>query len=417
MIQLALAFSTKDRIELSQRTVEPLLHGNHALFWVDGSKTKEGEQLPYRYDKYCKEIISNVRGGADAAIVFSLTEMLNHPGMYTHVGLIENDVLIEEGSIDAAMNLFGIGAHDGLDVGAVSVRSFQDRMLFQREGYSVSHNSGAGMVILTREAARRILDNFRTAFTLDNRRIFAELSGLDIGNWWTFRNNVQFLTADWNFEAILAQYGLASLALTPNRCEMIGQVPPLAEQGLTYVTQPLEQLRNDDAFKLFVARMRKVREGSWSPGSNYFLRHQSDDRWWTLFPHQMQAMGGVYAGNWKLRWCQGFGPFAWEADVHREPPTLEVPVSGDFAVLVTGGKAGGKIRVTDTANDEFHLVDLPPEDPQTTVTQLNMSAGMVYRPIRIEAMSAGVSFFGLRTREPQPGFTDIHFDHSMLPPP
>src|SRR5882762_4235654 len=97
MNNVAIAFLTKDRTELSRRTIEPLLHKPFDLFWFDGSKETAGIQLPVDYG-FGKGIESrmhwNVVGGADVAIVFALTTMLEHPNRYTHVGLCENDVLL-----------------------------------------------------------------------------------------------------------------------------------------------------------------------------------------------------------------------------------------------------------------------------------------------------------------------------------
>ena len=130
------------------------------------------------------------------------------------------------------MELFQRGKQDGFNVGAVSARCYEDRILFQRDGYAVTHNLGAGMIMFTREAAELVLANYRTVWTTENRTLFAQLSGIDIGSYWAFRGNQNFLVADWNFDRVLAAHGLASLALTPNRATMLDQ--DIAPLGLKY---------------------------------------------------------------------------------------------------------------------------------------------------------------------------------------
>jgi hypothetical protein len=419
MNKVAIAFSTKDRVNLTRRTIEPLLQPDKFdLFWMDGSTSQEGMMLQRDYPDVYK-VYGNVRGGADTAIVFMLTELLNHPNNYSHVGLVENDVLLHPDFFGPMMALFERGAADGLHVGDVSARLYQDRILFQRDGYVVQHNSGAGMVMFTREAARLVLTNCRSAWSTDNRRIFAKLSGRDIGKWWAFRGLTQWLTFDWHFEVILAQHGLASLALCPNLVEMIGQELSMEDQGLRYVTEPMELHRDDKKFEMFVERMRQVREGTWVPEQHIAGRFLDTDGTWMIFPHQVQAMGGVYSGAWCMHRSQGFGPFSWIAEM---PTTgddfakLEVPVSGPAYFLVSGGKHGGKCEIVDLESGYEITPELPPEGPTTSVAQVFVPASVSYRKVLLTAFTPGVTFFGIRTRDPQPYYPDIKFDYSFLPP-
>src|ERR1700678_2169513 len=78
MNRVAIAFSTRDRVELSKRTVEPLLQPDKFdTFWFDGSDTEEGQAFPLAEGNPVKEIRHNIRGGADATIVYALTNMLS----------------------------------------------------------------------------------------------------------------------------------------------------------------------------------------------------------------------------------------------------------------------------------------------------------------------------------------------------
>ena len=433
MNRVAIAFSTKDRVELSRQSIAPLLQPDKFdAFWIDGSNTEEGLAFPLEEGRPVKQIIGNVRGGADAAIVFSLTTMLNHPDHYTHIGLVENDVLLHKDWFGPTMALFERGEAEGLHVGAVSARCYEDRVLFQRDGYAVCHNLGAGMVIFTRKAAELVLFYFRTGWWGDNRRVFAQLSGLDIGRWGAFRFNEQFVTADWHFDAVLASHGLASLALTPSPCEMIGQVPPLHEQGLKLVAQPVEMLRNDKAFEKFATATWKIWYGSLQIGhSNGMPFHFAPESYWTVFPHQIASLAGEYAGPWKLKWMQGFGPFAWKAgdaldypfyetkpyssEPQEQMPTLTVPISGPCSIMVSGGEKGGKVEVEDLHSGYKVSPELPAEGPSTQILNLPVPAAG-HREIRLTMLTPGTMFYGLQTREPQAWLPRVVFNHSMLPP-
>ncbi len=420
-MKLALALLTKDKPELTARSIEPLLQPDKfKLWWVDGSREPEGHALVTNLHHKtnamnCREIY----GGPDAAIVYALTMMLEYgttPGdngafPYTHIGLCEQDVLLHPDWLGPTLALFGRGQADGLEVGAVSARCYEDRILCQRDGYSLCHNLGAGHVIFTREAARIILDNYRTGWWTDNRMMFCQLSGIDIGAYAAFRGNEQWTTADWNFDAILAKHGLASLALTPSLATMLDQ--DIAQQGLRMAGGKFELLRNDLAFEKFVGYTHQIRNGTRYPGIHGRL--QCSQGTYTIFPHQVPGIGGVYSGDWRLKWSQGFGPFVWEADDHHEfelwhHPILEVPILGPCEFLVGGT---GKVRVTDT-HSGYSIVSSP-ADVGGGIMQVSVPSGVSYRIIRLEALTPGIGFYGIRSREPQPWLTGYRFDHSQLP--
>lgn len=414
-MKTALAFSTKDRTELTKQSIQPLLicarKQQFDLFIFDGSNTKEGEKCAFDVGYPTATIHHNVRGGADPAIVYSLTTLLNHPENYDVIGLCENDVLLSPDFFGPMMALFERGKADGLEVGAVSPRAYEDRILCQRDGYALMHNLGAGVVFYTRQAANIVLENFRTSWSTENRNIFALLSGIDIARYWAFRGSQHWLCADWGFDKCLAAHGLASLALTPSPVEMIGQVPPLAEQGLTLATLPVE-LRDEKAFILFADRTRMIRDGNWKiPFTG--PRHQVDSGAWMIFPHQLPAMGGSYTGHWRLKWAQGFGPFAYRAG---EPETrLIVPVYGPCSFCVSGGANGGQVQVDDLASGFTCTPQLPPEGEQTTMLQLTIPGGASYREIILIMLTPGTVFYGLQTQYAQPVVPAIKFDHLMLP--
>src|ERR1700722_4662170 len=145
MNRAAIAFSTCDRVELSRQSIEPLLQPDKFdLFWIDGSKTEAGKKLGYEYGcdaEHGLDFHTGITGGSGAAIVYALTTMLsyrvptpaNEPAQryYDYVGLVENDVVLDKDWFDRTMALFYRGAEDGLEVGAVSARCYEDRILCQ----------------------------------------------------------------------------------------------------------------------------------------------------------------------------------------------------------------------------------------------------------------------------------------------
>lgn len=428
-MKVALAFLSKDRVDLSERTIWPLLGVDADLFWVDGSVTDEGKSFPgqtvfnsplvFSYDRRVF-IHPNVRGGPDAAVAYALTVMLAG-GDYTHVGLVENDVLLHPDWFGPTLALFSRGESDGLSVGAVSARAYDDRILFQRDGYAVCHGLGWGQVIFTRAAAQLSLANMRTGMTYENRRTFAQLAGKDIGTYWAFRAMEHNLCADWGNDRMLASYGLASLALVPSPVEMIGQVPPLHEQGLKIASEPVELLRDDKAFDNYVLRTTLVRDDHWQiPTTDWLL--QDNPNGYMIFPHHVPNIGGIYEGDWRLKWTMGFGPFAWRAGggigdpVRCEyEPTLTVPVSGPVSFLVSGGEKGGKVRLGDTHSGYELTPELLPEGPDGKIMQLTVPGVFSYRTCKLTMLTPGTIFYGLRTVELQPWLSDVSFDWHTLP--
>ncbi len=430
MNKVAIAFLTKDKVELSKRTIEPLLQWDKFdLHWFDGSVTEDGKTL---WEDYAAVYLDHedVGGGPDAAVAFALTTLLaartsadikrgdevGHDGTvprYDFIGLVENDVLLQPAWFDRTMALFTAGKVDGLEVGAVSPRAYVDRILCQRERYALCLNLGWGVQIMTRRAAELTLQHFRTGHTLEVRRVFAQLTGVDVGKYWAFRANEHMLVADWQNDKTLAAHGLASLALVPSPVEMIGQEPSLEQQGLKLATEPVDR-RDDQAFQAFVDRTYDIRNGLWQPGY-CGVRYRADDGQTTVFAHQVFGLEDAkYEGDWRLRWVQGFGPFAWRAT--RKGDSFCCYVSGACDVMVSGGPDGGEVEVCDVGSGYVVKPRLPPEGVQGNVMHLMVPAQVAYRKIRVTAVDPGISFFGLRCREPQPEVRDWSFDHSYLPP-
>ena len=420
-MKLAIAQLTCDRMELVEQSAKPLReaasHPHSKFHWyiIDGSQKEESEKRLFEIAYPTANFRSNVRGGAGAAIVYALTEMLNSEENYTHVGLTESDVVLRDNWLDC-LDLFSRGEADGLLVGAVSARCYVDRILFQREHYAVMHNLGAGFVVFTRAAAQLVLDSFRTGFTTDNRRIFCQLAGVDLAPFWAFRQNEHPLTADWHWDAVLAAHGYASLALTPSPCEMIGQDPPLAEQGLQIFSDasfiaPATNYAIANGFDRYKESLRGIRKGTFELGVETKFFYDASTSLWTYFPHQLHMLGATYKGDWELKEVRGWGTFGWEAGGQ---PEITVPAFGSIAVLFSGGKFGGKVEIVDKQSGYKATPELPKE---SGLLQLVVPGGVSYRNIRVTALTPGVIFHGIQSREKQPVIPNVSFDYSRLPLP
>jgi hypothetical protein len=412
MNKIALALTLRDRVVTASRVIEPLLQPDKFDLWlIDGSSTTAGEDFAMSYAHKVRNLTGGVRGGPDAAIVYALTVMLSDPS-YTHVGLCEQDTLLHPDWFGPTRALFDRGRAEGLEVGAVSARCYDDRILVQRDGYALCHNLGAGHVIFSRKAAELILRYYRTGWTLENRRVFAQLASKDIGAWWCFRGGQHHITADWHFDTILAAHGLASLALTPCLVDMIGQDPPLHALGLRLVDRPVDILRDDRAFGHFCDHTEAIRAGALHLPMT--VEHLGEDGLHTWFAHQILLLNGASHNDWRLRWSQGFGPFAWEAG--EDDPFIEMQVSGPCSIMASGGRQGGRVRVTDEQTGYDFTPELPPEGEHGQVLHLAIPASVAYRTVRLSALTPGVRFYGVTTREQQPVMIGDTFDHSWLPP-
>ena len=409
-MKLAIAYSTKDRRDLWAQSLPVLaLKPGYDFHIIDGSESTWRPKLAPALKWYTFH--PNIRGGADAGIAASLSILLNHEAQYTHVGIVEQDVILDPDWFEPTIELFEKGKADGIEVGAVSARSYVDRVLIQRDGYAIMHNLGAGMVIFTRQAAEIVLRSFRTHWWPSNRLLFAQLSGIDLATYAAFRGNEQWVTTDWGWEAQLASHGLASLALTPAKCRMIGQNPPLEAQGLELTppgySSPLFQ--NPAAFELYRDNLQKIRDGVYKcelPG----IIHR-DGSAMLFFPHQLGNLAGAqWQGTLELAWVQGHGPFAYRAGPGGA--SLSVPVSGSCSFLVTGGRDGARVAVSDTRSGFNFSPDLP--GGMDTFASINVPGGPIPRNITCE-LEDGAVLYGLQTADAQMLDDKFRFDWSQLP--
>jgi hypothetical protein len=322
--------------------------------------------------------------------------------------------MLHENWFDKTIDLFNVGKAHGLEVGAVSARTYVDRVLVQCDGFAVMHNLGAGMVIFSRSAAELILKYYRTGMTSENRRVFSLLSGVDIGSYWAFRGSEHMLVADWSWDRMLAQHGLCSLALTPAKAE---QLEDIASMGLAMVKKPVKELDNPKAFTRYARNLEQVRKGDVIMPSTPGMRLFYGDTW-TIFPHQLPSLGAVYSGDWRFKWAMGYGCFAWksgEGVTLHNPPIVDIPVMGPVDILVSGGEKGGQIRVHDEHTGFSCEPGLVPEGQSGTLA-IAVPGAYTYRNIKVTALTPGVIFYGIRSREAQPYLPHIKFDFQSLPP-
>ena len=195
---------------------------------------------------------------------------------------------------------------------------------------------------------------------------------------------------------------------------MIGQVPPLHEQGLKIAAEPVEWLRDDPGFVLYAARQLAIRQGRRHLPRNDWLLH--DQGGCTIFPHHVPKLGGVYEGDWRLKWLMGFGPFVWRAGADMEHlsiqvesgrewsspprhPTLTVSLYGPVSFLVSGGEHGGKVHLVDTHSGYEITPELPPEGGEIKILNLTVPGSVTYRTLKLTMLTPSTCFYGIRTTE------------------
>ena len=260
------------------------------------------------------------------------------------------------------------------------------------------------MVIFTRDAARAVLRSFRTHWWPDNRRLFAQLSGIDLATYAAFRGQEHFVSTDWGWDAQLASRGLASLARTPAKCKMIGQKFPLEQQGLELTTASWQaEADGEKNFETYRDNLCRLRQGMQTDLLGPLHR---DGRGMLFFPHQMGFLpGSSWQGTLELAWNQGFGPFVYRAGPGGA--SLSVHISGICSFLAHGGG----VTIEDHRSGFKTAPDLT---AMTEAVTLNVPGGPISRWVSI-ALSEGALFSGLSTSDPQMIDPSFMFDWAQLP--
>jgi hypothetical protein len=221
--KIGFALSTRDRFVYTMRTIKSLdAEGGFDLIWNDGSERNEVPELSrYFAFRNARLVEANygVKGGADAAIRSGLRRLLELG--YDFVGLIENDVLLSPGWLGAMRKAFETATEDGVKIGAVSALGYQSRVLEYRKNYSIDWARGAALVLVTREAAQLLLENYsRLEMTSQQiRGFYAEHFGVALhvpewavgGRWMDGP-----MTLDWGYAPLLYANGYACVGTIPS---------------------------------------------------------------------------------------------------------------------------------------------------------------------------------------------------------
>jgi hypothetical protein len=351
-------FTTRDRVDVTLQSIASFAFAAaFDLLWLDGSTTQEGRNLPRQLapNMPClREIIDGVDGGPDVAIVTALTRMLELD--YAYCGLIESDIVLAPGWFAALMALFGAGAADGLAVGAVTARAFEQRVLLKQPGYAVLMLSGAGMILFTRAAARLVLDHYRTPSTQEVRSWILYVAGRDCAAFSeaAFRQGADAdvaLASDYRYEMVLQRHGLCTLATSPlyARDLAAGGVRPDALGGYATPAPAAVDAAATATFERFRGRLQAQRAlaeaadaRTSAPGGGYLFNPAIGG--WVVFLHQLLFFEGSMArliGRWRIVWSKFHGPFLFESD---DPAAaLELPLMGALCGL-------GCVAAADSAN-------------------------------------------------------------------
>ena len=330
-----MVYSTKDRAVLTNQTFPALAaEGDFDLIWMDGSKTEEGRELPAILGPSAKqltEIHHGVTGGPDAAIVYGLSYALK--AGYTHIGLIENDVLLEQGWFKALLDLFTLGAKDDLKVGAVTARPYDRRTLWQTAEYSVHFGSGAGMIMFSREAAKIILQSYRTTTHTEIQDAFRTTGAPEFSKWSETaridltQQNLNATSADWYFDSVLIKNGMVVLGTVPGFAENI-DADMHAFLGVSVTKSPERNDANLPAFKSWkssLAQKSQVQETVYTYDSFLGL--------WIVYTHQIAArFPSAISGAWSCKWRQTCGPFTLITE--GSDAKISLPVDGNVKVVL-----------------------------------------------------------------------------------
>ncbi len=319
-MKTAFCFSMKDRVEISKKTLPPVLTESTKfdLFIVDGSATEDGKQ--YAYDlNTCEGIAGvhcNVTGGADVAIVFALSFMLERG--YDYLGLIENDVTLWPRWFDRITGLFGDS------VGAVSARCYKDRVLEEGNDFAIMANVGAGMVLFSRRGAEAVLDYYRTGSFAEYQFWPQHFTGLpcptphEVGDPKLSYN----MTADWFFESSMMSQGLVAAACTPSLARSADQTDEALQTTTTAYASG----------KLFCIEPRPLPIGNWDAGLNVH----------TAQPHQIFiALPEAFYGEWQLTWAKHNGPFG----MRTRCGSLTLPIYGTTVNFMLDITEGSKVNI------------------------------------------------------------------------
>ena len=387
-------YSTKNRCELSAQTVFAALSESACDgFWLDGSNTTEGREFPFSVaDRLpaLREIHRGVVGGPDRAIIYGLTYLLARG--YKYLALVENDVQLTPEWLPTAIRTMQVAASDGLRVGAVTARTYDRRILFVRPGYAVMLHIGAGMIVLTREAAQAVLATYRSTSGKELFRVSGKMTDGDISQICEqgLMEGYNY-SADWFFDCGLMQMGFASVGTLPALAHNIDPGHD-ALTGLRPVPEAAPAAGLDPG--LFHIYKRNLFYAARTADAVGYYFEPKLERF-IVFPHQLTTAG--YVGEWQFNWVQGFGPF----ELHPANPgdTLRWElVNGNCDVVFRTTAENKHVRITacGTLNDFAQ--------PREGSFSAHVPGASRYSiPVEVQA-DPGVMFCAIIFSEPQPWF-------------
>jgi hypothetical protein len=225
--RIGFSLSSRDRYFFTLQTLESLdTEGGFDLIWNDGSTEAGVPALAANYkfrNAHLVEVNRGVTGGAERAVCFGLARLLELG--YDYVGLIENDILFRPGWFSRLMDVFSLGAADGIACGSATARSFESHVLEYRNGYGVQADTGAGMVLFSRAAAEIIMELYAHPSSLQMtthswQEFYADHFGVDLRGFapfWAYPPNQPVpCTLDWGYTPSLYLNGYASLSTIPS---------------------------------------------------------------------------------------------------------------------------------------------------------------------------------------------------------
>ena len=410
---IAVAYSTKDRVDLSRITVERLLGDPRIdLFWLDGSATPEGRALPEELmpgRPAATALHRGVVGGPDSAILYAL--MTLRDAGYRWIILVENDVCLQEGWFEALFAAAQAAERDGFEVGAVSCRVIRDRVLSFNGDYALLHNSGAGFIALTHAAARIVIDHFRTTDTRERRRRFYDLTGRDIHHPRSQEMAPEantLLCADWAFDLFLYMHGKVVAAPPVSFAHNIdpGHTIPFvrhtddhepATRGAVPTGSSLRRVTNPDLrfqpsaiSDLVMAGCHQWRIGGAGAGVGPRI---------------------VLEGDWTRRWLQIYGPFELFGTGSLTVDLLDAPLA--LAAHAPNGPAVLELTARSGAT-QILPVDLT-ASPRPIGEILLDPFGQGRGPVTVTVRSGAIGLIGLcMGRELLPSYTKARPDFDFL---
>lgn len=188
---------------------------------------------------------------------------------------------------------------------------------------------------------------------------------------------------------------------------MIGQNPPLHEQGLELTVGNVGHLWRDDLFAIYRDNLARLRAGDRLDGLDMLHQQHGET---LIFPHQLPAVGATWTGELELKWSQGYGPFAYRAGPGGA--VLTANLSGICSFQCTGGDDGARVTVED-ARSGYKFAPFLPAGMESPAS-IAVPGGPVPRRITLE-LAAGATLYGVSCQEPQLIDTDWRFSWDQLP--